>query len=396
MPIPISSDPNSRPKPKLLIAHFRHDIVSGAEHSIGDLLSYLKGEFDFVMLIPREGKLAEYYRKMGYRVWIKEVQNYRRLLPGLHTLQSIRLARQLKKMKINVILCNTFPAASRVSTAARYAGIPYAVYIREFISDKPIHRRLLDKASYVFVISKSLQAFISQLTSPNRVRLTYNNINPTPILQRVNDHRDSGTRLLPFGPEHPVVGLVGRIAPFKQQDIFVRAVPLVLKEVPSARFAIIGAATEKNQPYEQQVKDLTAQLGVQAEVAFLGNRADNIELTSELAVTCLTSTREPLGRVILEGYLVGVPVVASQAGGAAELVDGEITGLQFDSTAPDAPAQLAAQIVRLLKDPELGQRLVQAGREKAFATFAGAVNVWVHAKYIRELCVQHQNGQHEN
>ena len=359
-------------------------------------MTFLNGEFDFVMLIPREGKLAEYYRSLGYQVMVKEIQNYRRLLPGLHTVQSIRFARQLKKMQINAILCNTFPAASRVGTAAEYAGVPYAVYIREFISDQPIHRRLLDKASYVFVISKSLQAFISKLTDPNRVRLTYNNINPSPIIQRVNDHRDSGARLLPFGPEHPVVGLVGRIAPFKQQDLFVRAVPLVLKEVPEARFAIIGGATDKDQPYEQQVKDLADQLGVQTAVAFLGNRADNIELTSELAVTCLTSTREPLGRVILEGYLVGVPVVASQAGGAAELVDGELTGLQFDSTAPDAPDQLAAQIVRLLKDLELAQRLAQAGREKAFATFASTENVWVQARYIRELCVQHQNGHHES
>ena len=105
----------------------------------------------------------------------------------------------------------------------------------------------------------------------------------------------------------------------------------------------------------------------------------------------LTSTREPLGRVILEGYLLGVPVVASDAGGASEIVDDEITGLKFDSTAPDACEQLSARIVRLLQDPDLKRRLVQAGREKVYETFASDLYVRTQAGYIQNLCERNEH-----
>jgi len=77
---------------------------------------------------------------------------------------------------------------------------------------------------------------------------------------------------------------------------------------------------------------------------------------------------EPFGMVIIEAMACGKAVIASQAGGAAELfVDGE------DALAhpPGDAAKLGQQIQRLASDPGLRQRLGQAGRRKAEALYQG-------------------------
>ncbi|HEX2980151.1 MAG TPA: glycosyltransferase family 4 protein [Anaerolineaceae bacterium] len=376
---------------RVVIAHYHPYAVSGAEQSIADLVAELDPRFRCSMLVPGEGNLADYYRRRGFDVWVQKVETPRRLYPGLHEFQSYRLAQRLREKNIDVILSNTFSAASRVKTAARLASIPFGMYIREFISDRPVHRQLLDRADRVFTISTDLQSYIRTLTrKPEKVLLTYNHILPGPILARAEAHRKAAKRLAPFGIEHPVVGLIGRITRFKQQDLFVRAIPYVLRDVPEARFVIVGSAQEREKDYENEVKRLAVELGVEDKVSFMGQRKDTIELTCDLTISCVTSDREPLGRVILEAALVGCPVVVPDTGGPAEIVDDEVTGLKFSSIQPDGHIQLARQIVRLLQNPRLRQALASAAEEKISSTFAGSLYVRTQEEYIEQLAILKQ------
>ncbi len=397
--------------PHVLVAHFRPDIVSGAELALADLVAKLTGKqltgklgvqpgnqqderFRVTMLIPGEGRLAGYYRERGFRVWVKEVQTPRRAAPGLHTLQSILLARRLKVKGIDIMLCNTFAAASRVATAARLAGLPLAIYVREYIQDKPLHRAVLGHANRVFVVSADLLRHLSTFCDLGKVRLAYDTIDAQPILERLKAHRNGKRRLLPFGEEYPskkaVVGLVGRIARFKQQDLFLQSVPFVLAEFPQAQFIIAGSAQESEKDYEVTVRELAARLGIQNRVTFLGHRQDNIEIMSELSVLCLTSSREPLGRVILEAALAGVPVVASDAGGPAEIIEDGVTGFLFPAVGQAAAAQLAAKIVCLLKDDDLRRAMAARASSRIAETFAGPAHARQFEQDLKELLVGRQ------
>jgi glycosyltransferase involved in cell wall biosynthesis len=82
-----------------------------------------------------------------------------------------------------------------------------------------------------------------------------------------------------------------------------------------------------------------------------------------------------LGRVILEAHLLGVPVIVPDKGGPAEIVENDVTGLTFPSTAGDAPAQLAHQVTRLLQDDELRKCLASAGQRRIYQTYASRHNV---------------------
>jgi glycosyltransferase involved in cell wall biosynthesis len=88
---------------------------------------------------------------------------------------------------------------------------------------------------------------------------------------------------------------------------------------------------------------------------------------------------------------MGVPVVVPDIGGPAEIIQGGITGLQFPSQAPDAHIVFAQQIVRLLKDSSLRDKLAKAGKEHVSSTFASRKFVQIQEKYIEDLCTSRQH-----
>lgn len=125
-------------------------------------------------------------------------------------------------------------------------------------------------------------------------------------------------------------------------------------------------------PDRQILRDLGLSLGLEREgpgearVQWLGERRDVAHLMDACDALVLPSWREGLSNVILEAMQAGKPVLASMAGGNAESVVAEETGLMFEPA--DAEA-LAAQIRRLVVDELLASRLGQAGRARAQELF---------------------------
>lgn len=360
---------------RVLIAHYQPDIVSGAEHSISDFVDARDQRFQIIMLTPGKGKLSDYYKQRGFSVWTKRIETRRRLYPGLHTFQSIIFARKLREREINVVLCNTFYAALRVNTACRMAGIPHGIYIREYFQNNSVFQPFLDQADNIFAVSRDVMGYLGTMTPPKKIVIAYNHINAHLILEKINTHKARRVRAVPFSEKHPVIGMIGRITRYKQQDLFVRAIPHVLSDIPNARFVIVGNAVEQEKDYEEYIKKLAVELGIQNEVVFMGHRADALEIISELSVSCLPSTREPLGRVLLESQIIGCPVVASDTGGSPEIIQDGVTGLLFPPTKNSSEKIFATQIIRVLTNLELRKSLVANAKTSVKNKFTGLGNV---------------------
>jgi len=369
----------------ILIAHFRQDIVSGAEISIAEMVDQLLEQFRFTMLVPGEGKLAQTYRQRGYSTWVKKVQTRRRLFPGLHTIQSFLFAREMQHRGVDGVVCNTFPAASRVQTACRLAKIPYAIYVREYITDRPIHRQILRAADQIFTVSQDLKAYLETLAEPAKILLARDYINGELVINRAAAHLASDIRLVPFSPEHPLAGMVGRITAYKNQDLFVRTIPFVLQAIPEARFVIVGTAKKNEKWYEEKVWRLAEKLGVQDKVVFMGLRTDAIEITSEFSVACMVSSREPMARVVMEAQILGVPVVASDRGGSPEIVEHEVTGLLFSPDLNNSEERLAEQIIRVLRDESFSKQIAERAKVRVHETYTGSKHVNEFARLLHQL-----------
>jgi glycosyltransferase involved in cell wall biosynthesis len=165
---------------------------------------------------------------------------------------------------------------------------------------------------------------------------------------------------LPHGS--PIVGNVAALVPHKGQKVLIDAAALVVRQVPDARFVILGEG-ELRAPLERHVKEL----GLERHVFLPGFRADVLGLQKSFDVFAMSSLTEGLGSSMLDAMACGTPVVGTRAGGIPEAIDHERTGLLVR---PHHADELAAAIITLLKDPGLRAKLGAAGRAKVENEFS--------------------------
>lgn len=168
----------------------------------------------------------------------------------------------------------------------------------------------------------------------------------------------------------PVICCVSRLVARKGQDMLIRALPAVAREIPRARLLIVGSG-----PYDATLRALARKEGVADRVVFTGAvsypelpsyfRAGNV-----FAMPCRSRLMgldiEALGAVFLQGAAVGRPVIAGASGGAPEAVKEGETGWVVD---PESPAAIARSIIPLLADPVHAAAMGKRGA------------AWVHAEW---------------
>lgn len=165
---------------------------------------------------------------------------------------------------------------------------------------------------------------------------------------------------LPHGA--PLIGNVAALAAHKGQRHLVAAAARVVREVPDARFLIVGEG-ELRETLERQIHGLA----LQRHVMLTGFRADALGLIKSFDLFVMSSVTEGLGSAALEAMACSRAVVATRAGGLPEAVaDGE-TGLLVPPH--DEPA-LARAIVTLLRDPERRRAMGEAGRARVVREFS--------------------------
>jgi glycosyltransferase involved in cell wall biosynthesis len=143
----------------------------------------------------------------------------------------------------------------------------------------------------------------------------------------------------------PLVGAVGRIDTWKGVDVLLDAWPTIRSSRPGAMAVVAGPAVADKQAYASGLEARAASL---AGVRWLGPRGDVPDLLADLDVFALPSTRpEPFGLALVEALASGVPVVATAAGGPAEIVAG-LGVAEARLVAPGDAAALAAAITELM------------------------------------------------
>lgn len=161
-----------------------------------------------------------------------------------------------------------------------------------------------------------------------------------------------------------VIGHFSRLSPWKGQHILLEA----LNDCPPNVVAVfVGDALFGEQDYVKQLQQTVQTLGLESRVRFLGFRSDISDLMGLCDLIAHTSTAaEPFGRVIVEAMLCERPVIASEAGGAVELVQPGVTGWL---TPPGDVAQLAARIQYCQQYPAATAAIAQQAKLQAIQRF---------------------------
>jgi glycosyltransferase involved in cell wall biosynthesis len=364
-----------RPRRRLRVVCLDHCArPSGAQLSLLRLLEELR-DVDAHVILAEDGPLAGRLQLAGVSVEVLPMAEaargvpIARVRPGRLPLASIAgasryasaLALRLRRLRPDLVHTNSLKAMLYGGAAARLIGIPVVWQVHDRIAEDylpPPAVRLVRAAARVLptVVVANSRATLDTLGATGRPGLVI-----APAIAR--DAVTAGARGAGRGDGGPLrVGMLGRIAPWKGQHVFLEAFARAFPD-GGAEAVLVGAALFGEEDYEAGLRRSAADLGLGGRVAFLGQREDVGAQLARLDVLVHASVLpEPFGQVVVEGMAAGLPVVAAAAGGPLEIIEDGVDGLHVP---PDSPDALAAVLRRLAADPALRRRLGDAARRSA-------------------------------
>ncbi len=198
--------------------------------------------------------------------------------------------------------------------------------------------------------------------------------------------QDEAKEFVGVQPCEQLLLFVGRIEPLKGIDNLIEAIAILRQQGVFVCLSVIGGDpntepengddTNGNRSEMKRLQDLRARFGMQDLVAFLGRRSQDTlpYYYSAAEAVVMPSHYESFGMVALEAMACGTPVVASQVGGLAYLVQDGQTGYTVPA---DDPQALAGALERLLNDPEtrarMGRQAASFAREYAWSKIAARI-----------------------
>jgi glycosyltransferase involved in cell wall biosynthesis len=360
--------------------------AGGAEVVLADLLRGLDhSEFRPLVACLHEGPFADRLRSVGLPVEITQAGRISDRAGGDVTVNELR--QLIRRAGVRLVHCNGTNAHLYGARAAKAECVP-SVY------------HLHDAAGLSLSLQGLVQAYAlalpsSAVVTPSRfvahslpwawrmahdVHVIPNGIDSRAVVRRAVTPESPST----FRREdRPVVVWCGRLQRWKGAHVFMRAASLVAAEFPSATFVIVGGTLFGLEPeYPSELCTLAGSLGLGDRIRFVGQQPDGLPWMAAADLIVHSSIRpEPFGMTVLEAMAAGKAVIASAAGGPAEIVLPDKTGLLVT---PNDPQALAAAMRRLLADPQARVRLGEAGRERA-ANFSVASQVERFAALYRAI-----------
>lgn len=292
------------------------------------------------------------------------------------------------RFRPHLIHVNNEPLCNRAAVlAGKVMGVPVVAHVRGDQKGSPMMHSFFKLPDYFIAVSRWVSEGIGRIGVPAHKRTyIYDGIELDKL-----DLTADGTA---FRRQHGiaesafVVGLVGLLIPWKGQRLFLDAARQLLPQMPNAVFAMVGGTPDECAYYEAELRQLAAQSGMQDRIVFTGHIRGMANVYNGLDVVLSASTSpEPLGTVVIEAMTMARPLLAPDHGGALEMLEHGKTGLLFK--AGDS-SDLAANILRVYRDRDLGRRLGQAARTHALSVFAVSEHVrQVQGVYDRMLGCAH-------
>jgi len=278
-----------------------------------------------------------------------------------------RLSRVIKQLKPGIVHAHDPHAVAMAATALSIASPPGTRFVAARRLELRMARNSFSRWKYGLV-----DCFIAS-SKAIRERLVHEGI-PSGKITVVNEGVDvDRIERLPaanvhaefYLPTHaPIVGNVAALIPHKGHQYLIDAVARVVKQVPDARFVIVGAG-DTREALEHQIRHLH----LERHVFLAGYRVDAIELIKGFDVFAMSSVTEGMGTPIVDAMAAGKAAVATAVGGIPEVVVDGVTGYLVP---PRDPAALASRIVELLKNRSLCERMGHAAFDRARERFTVA------------------------
>ena len=336
--------------------------VSGAEKVLMRLISCLdKALITVTVICPENRGLADDLRTQNTDVIIIPMPL---LIRSVNPVKAIkycfgfyRFFRQLldylRIVKPDIIHCNSFTSVLYSFPAARYSRIPLVWHMHDILEYGLFNKLFIRLAGFasqkVICVSNAVKENLVKFGVKKKKCMTIYNSIKMPIDQTKCKRGDF---LKEFGVNSgiKVVTMIGQIAEWKGQSVFINALEKLMKHNISVKSFIVGDVISPfEESYRKSLQQMTEDLDLNDRVFFTGFRKDIQKIINDSDVIVHASIRpDPLPTVIIEAMSMGKPIVATNVGGVPELIEHEKTGLMIS---PLNSEMLSEAISNLLDNP---------------------------------------------
>ncbi len=272
-----------------------------------------------------------------------------------------RLARVIDAIEPNVVITHDSWSHVVFAPAVRRHSIPLAHVVHSTSSQPNILDRLAGrtKPDCLFANSRYTASLAARTFPATHVETWHYPVSSPTVLhsERERTRAEMGT-----AKGSVVILQSSRLERWKGHSAHLEALGM-LEELPGWELWLAGGVQKPNEAmYASELMSLANRAGIAERVRFLGQRTDVPRLMAAADIYCQPNTGpEPFGIVFVEALYAGLPVVTSNFGGGAEIVD-ETCGIL---TAPGDPACIARALEKLIRDKALRRAMSTAGPGRA-------------------------------
>ncbi len=190
--------------------------------------------------------------------------------------------------------------------------------------------------------------------------------------ERLRPDRESRERIrseFGFADDDIVIGYVAGMLPGKGHVQLIEAYAEILQSLPNARLFLIGRGKLG------EVDDAIGRLGLGRRIAFAGWRNDVPACLNAMDIFVQPSLSEAFSQVIVEAMGCGVPVIATDIGGAREVIENGVNGILIESDDRDA---IAREVVKLYRSDDARIKMAAAGMSSVRERFTAERMVEQH------------------
>jgi len=363
----------------LLVDHTGH--VSGAEYSLQSLIAGLRAAEVRCTLACPKGPNQALARNRGVEpltisasegsLRLHPTRTPRALAEFAHA--ALQVARLAQRLRVDILHANSIRASLVAGLAARLTRRPAVGHLRDRLppgAASTASLRLVG-ATCAHLVSNSdytAQA-LQEVGVHTPASVIHNPVDLDLFVPLAHQRRAASRAALGLGREAFALGVVGQISPWKGQDMALRALAELAGNHPQVRLLVVGEAKFlggstrlDNRAYLTHLHELARDVRVAGRVDFLGERHDAPAVMGALDALLVPSHGEPFGRVAVEAMAAGTPVIASDAGGPAEIIEDGVNGLLVSEH--DVRAWAAA-VERLITDDHARRELAERGRARS-------------------------------
>jgi glycosyltransferase involved in cell wall biosynthesis len=332
-------------KKNILLLHSSNDLYGASKIFLQLIDLFITRDFNVHVFLPEKGKLDDFLIKKDIKIEYLELGVLRKkylnplgLINRLVTnIKAIAfLSKYIKDHSIDLVYTNTSTILSG-GIAAKKNGVPSLFHIHEIPTGNKLYEffsgKIINRISNkVLTVSNSVKKHWLKYIRGKKITRIYNGIIFSKTDSLIKLERDQ---------DDFVITSVARIIPYKGHRYLIDIANELIKKSSKFKFLIVGDTLSSYVSYEKSVKQKVKDLGLEHQIKFLGFREDvsSILKQSDLFIHPAIAP-DPLPTVLFESLHNDLPTVATNLGGAIEILDNGNNGLLIPYNDPKKAADL--------------------------------------------------------